>query len=76
MYACEEAKKKALKKEKDFVMLNQEVRPALCKMCDYSDELAQKFIEDVVKLKSPKSRESNVKLGHNITNQDLKIKVN
>lgn len=38
-------------------MLNKEVRPVLCKICDYSDELATKFVEDVAKLKSSKSKD-------------------
>jgi translation initiation factor IF-3 len=36
----EEAKQRASTSNKDIVLLNEAVEPPLCRICDYSDELA------------------------------------
>lgn len=51
VFSYEEACNKAKKTDKDIIMLNDQVKPALCKLCNYSDELALKFIGDILKLK-------------------------
>ncbi|CAK66007.1 unnamed protein product (macronuclear) [Paramecium tetraurelia] len=77
VFACEEARKKADKLGQDLIMINQEIKPALCKVCDYSDELASKFMNDIVKIKEQqKLNDQHFKLSHTITMQDLKLKVN
>ncbi|CAD8050459.1 unnamed protein product [Paramecium primaurelia] len=77
VFACEEARKKADKLGQDLIMINQEIKPALCKVCDYSDELASKFMNDIVKIKEQqKLNDQHFKLSHSITMQDLKLKVN
>ncbi|CAD8063585.1 unnamed protein product [Paramecium sonneborni] len=77
VFACEEARKKADKLGQDLIMINQEIKPALCKVCDYSDELASKFMNDIVKIREQqKLNDQHFKLSHTITMQDLKLKVN
>lgn len=71
----EEARRKAEKLGKDIIMTNADVKPAVCKICDYSDELAARFLSDVLKKNKVHKSEKSLKLGHKITIQDLKIKV-
>lgn len=64
----------------DIVMVNDKVRPALCKMSNYSDELCMKFVNEVLKpageLDSGQDRDQRVlKLSSRISMSDLKVKV-
>lgn len=44
-----EAYKKAQQQKLDIVLINEKVKPIICKMMNYSDELATKFINEVLK---------------------------
>ncbi|KAM3128470.1 hypothetical protein pb186bvf_019402 [Paramecium bursaria] len=75
VFQFDEAKKKAQKLNKEIIMINQEVSPALCRICDYSDELAQRFMSDILKKSDVKQKqEKQLRLGARISMQDLKMK--
>ncbi|CAD8169178.1 unnamed protein product [Paramecium octaurelia] len=71
----QQAKEQATKEEKEIILMNENVEPPLCRICDYSDELAQRFLTEISPPFKKLQPQRNIKIGSKITFQDLQIKV-
>ncbi|CAD8109581.1 unnamed protein product [Paramecium sonneborni] len=71
----QQAKEQAIQQEKDIILINENVEPPICRICDYSDELAQRFLTEISPPFKKLSPQRNIKIGSKITFQDLQVKL-